>query len=94
MITTETRPTLAAKARMRLDPLTNRYLLLYPERGMILNQMAREILMLCTGEQTVGEIIEGLACRYADQPREVIEQETVEFLHDMARRGLVQTIAP
>jgi coenzyme PQQ biosynthesis protein PqqD len=94
VITANSRLTLAAKARLRLDRLTNRYLLLYPERGMILNPTAREVLLLCTGEQTVGEIVERLGCRYADQRREAIEREIIGFLDEMARRGLVQPIEP
>jgi coenzyme PQQ biosynthesis protein PqqD len=90
VITAESYPKLAAQARLRLDRKTDRYLLLYPERGMILNPTAKEILLLCTGAQTVATIIDCLACRYAGQPRELIEQEVYCFLGEMARRGLVR----
>jgi coenzyme PQQ biosynthesis protein PqqD len=89
VIIAESRPRLAAKARLRLDQKSNRYLLLYPEHGMILNPTASDILLLCTGEQTVAMIIDCLACRYTAQRREVIEQEVLGFLHEMVRRGLV-----
>ena len=39
-ITSESRPMLAAKARLRWDRQTSRYLLLYPERGLVLNPTA------------------------------------------------------
>jgi pyrroloquinoline quinone biosynthesis protein D len=90
VITTESYPKVAAKARLRLDRITDRHLLLYPERGMILNRTAKEILVLCTGEQTVATIIDRLACRYAGQSRELIEQDVCCFLREMARRGLVR----
>ena len=92
MISTESRPRLAAKARLRYDRRSERYLLLYPERGLVLNPTALDTLRLCTGELTVGAIIEQLVARYATQPREVIEREVLAFLGGMAERGLVEPV--
>jgi pyrroloquinoline quinone biosynthesis protein D len=84
-----TRPTLAAKARLRKDSKSGRYLLLYPERGMELNATGAEILQLCTGEATVAEIIETLAQRHAPTPRGRIEQEVHAFLGALRDRALL-----
>lgn len=65
-------------------------MLLYPEKGLVLNPTAADIVQLCTGEHTVGAIVERLVEKYATQPREVIEREVMEFLTAMADRGLVQ----
>ena len=92
MISTESRPRLAAKARLRYDRRSEQYLLLYPERGLVLNPTALDTLRLCTGELTVGAIIEQLVARYATQPREVIEREVLAFLGGMAERGLVEPV--
>jgi coenzyme PQQ biosynthesis protein PqqD len=89
-MTAASRPKLTAKARLRFDRKTDQYLLLYPERGMMLNPSATAILLLCTGEDTVATIIDRLTGAYTDQGREVIEQELMSFLGDMARRGLVR----
>ena len=43
MIATDARPRLAAKARLRFDRKTSRYLLLYPERGLEL-KLARRVV--------------------------------------------------
>ena len=83
------RPRLAAKARLRFDARTSRYLLLYPEKGMQLNGTAADIVQLCTGERTVGEIIAELATKYAPQPRESIEREVLSFLTALADRQLI-----
>jgi coenzyme PQQ biosynthesis protein PqqD len=88
-ITSETRPTLAAKARLRWDRQTSRYLLLYPERGLVLNPTAADVVQLCTGEHTVDAIVEKLAEKYTSQPREALEREIVTFLGRLAERGLV-----
>jgi len=44
---------------------------------------------LCTGELTVGTIVDQLATKYAPQPREAVERQVLEFLARMAERGLV-----
>ena len=90
MITTDTRPRIASKARLRFDRQSERYLLLYPERGLVLSPTAADVVRLCTGEHTVATIVERLAEKYADQPREVIEREVLDFLGAMADRGLVE----
>ena len=84
------RPKLAAKARLRLDRKTGRHVLLYPERGLELSPTAADILKLCTGEHTVGTIVERLAAKYDGQPRDVIEREVSAFLGSMLDRALVR----
>lgn len=90
MISTETRPRLAAKARLRYDRRGERYMLLWPERGMVLNPTAAEIVKLCTGEHTVTGIVERLAEKYTTAPREALERQVLDFLAAMADRGLMQ----
>ena len=88
MISAESRPRLAAKARLRFDRKASRYMLLYPERGLVLNTTAADVLQLCTGERTVQDIIEELARRYGhDSP--AVEREVMSFLTALTERGLV-----
>jgi coenzyme PQQ biosynthesis protein PqqD len=89
MIPSDARPRLAAKARVRFDRLTQRYLLLYPEKGLELNPTAADIVQLCTGEHTLDEIADRLAEKYPKQPRGAIEREMQGFLAALAQRGLV-----
>ena len=89
MISLEQRPRLAAKARLRWDRKDERFMLLYPERGLVLNPTAADVVKLCTGELTVGAIVDQLAAKYATQPREAVEQEVLGFLTRMAERGLI-----
>ena len=88
VISLDTRPRLAAKARVRWDRKGERFMLLYPERGLVLNPTAADVVHLCTGELTVGAIVDQLTARYA-QPRAAVEQEVLAFLTRMAERGLV-----
>ncbi len=89
VISTEARPKLASKVRLRYDRRGERYMLLWPERGMVLNPTATEIVKLCTGDATVADIADQLGAKYPTQPRDVLEHQLVEFLTSMADRGLM-----
>ena len=89
MIDPQMRPTLAAKARLKQDARSGRYLLLYPERGMELNATGVEIVRLCDGQATVSEIVEKLVHRYAPAPSDVIESEVLSFLDALHNRALL-----
>ena len=89
MISAESRLRLATKARLRFDRKSSRYLLLYPERGLVLNPTAADVLQRCDGERTVGSIVTELARQYGHEAP-AVEREVLEFLQTMADRGLVQ----
>ena len=91
MISAESRPRLAAKARLRHDRRTNRLMILFPEKGLELSPTAGDIVRLCTGENTVGEIVDQLAARYAGSDRSVVEREVVELLSSLAERCLIES---
>jgi len=91
MIAADARPRLAPKVRLRFDAKSERFMLLYPERGMELNPTAADIVQLCTGELTVAEIVARLAEKYAPQPPATIEREVSQFLDGLADRGLVRS---
>ena len=90
MIPPSSRPALSGKARLRFDRASGGYLLLYPERGLALNPTAASILKLCDGERTVDAIVEELQRDYAERPAPELRKDVLEFLEEMARRGLLQ----
>src|SRR5438445_4124093 len=90
MIPADAKPALHAKARLRFDQTSGGYLLLYPERGLALNATAASILKLCDGELTVDGMVEKLQGEYLDRSAEELRRDVLEFLEEMARRGLVQ----
>jgi coenzyme PQQ biosynthesis protein PqqD len=89
VITADTRPRIASKARLRYDRKTDRTMLLYPEKGLVLNPTAAEIAKLCTGEHSVAAIVARLAPQYGKDATE-IENEVMKFLTALAERGLLQ----
>ena len=65
-------------------------MLLYPERGLVLNDTAAVILNLCDGERSVGEIVEAVRSRYVGAPAAHVEERTLRFLDALAERGLFE----
>ncbi len=86
------RPRLSSKVRLRLDRRTGRYLLLYPETGLELNETATEIAGLCTGEYTADDIAELVALAYGDVSPVHIKREVHAFLNTLAGRGLLRGV--
>ena len=88
-LTATSHPRLARKARLRFDRQTNRYLLLYPEKGLVLNDTAADVLQLCTGEHSVGAMVTLLAAKYGKDAG-AVEAEVMTFLGAMVERALVE----
>jgi coenzyme PQQ biosynthesis protein PqqD len=89
VISADTRPRIASKARLRYDRKTGRTMLLYPEKGLVLNPTAAEIAKLCTGEHSVAAIVAQLATQYG-KDASAIQGEVMQFLSSLAERGLLQ----
>lgn len=94
MISLDARPRLAPKARVRRDRHTGRTMLLYPERGLALNETAAAIVELCTGEATVNAIIDELCARYGADRRGALATEVLAFLGQLVDRNLVRGLPP
>ncbi|MBC7172776.1 MAG: pyrroloquinoline quinone biosynthesis peptide chaperone PqqD [Polyangiaceae bacterium] len=82
------RPRLAARARLRRCTVSDQWMLLYPERGLVLNSCAAELVALCTGDRSVTGIVDTLAERH-DAPRQVVERDVVAFLDLLSARALL-----
>jgi len=85
----ELKPKLASKAKLRLDQKTGKYILLYPEKGLLLNPTGAAILKQCTGEHTLAAIIQLLAAEFQSDAS-VLQVEVLAFVQGLLDRGLVQ----
>lgn len=88
----QARPRLARKARLKLDRHSGEYWLIYPERGLRLNESAARIAALCRGELQLCELIERLAAESSGADRAQIEREASAFLGALAERGLLEWV--
>jgi coenzyme PQQ biosynthesis protein PqqD len=83
------RPRLARKARLRWDARAGQHLLIYPERGLLLNEIAVRIIKRCDGAQSVAAIVAALQGEFPGTPAADIEDQTLSFLRDLTARRLL-----
>jgi coenzyme PQQ biosynthesis protein PqqD len=89
MISLELKPRLSKKARVQVDKVSGRSVLLYPERGLVLNDTAFAIVERCRGEMTVKQIVDELLAKFQGATREEITQEVLGFLQQLSDRTLL-----
>jgi pyrroloquinoline quinone biosynthesis protein D len=87
------RPRLRAFVRLRFDEPTQSWLLLAPERGLVLNSTAAEVIRLLDGTRSLAEIVTQLASTYPDADADVITRETESLLERLLQRGLLEPTA-
>ena len=81
-----THPRLVDGARLQYDDVREEHLLLIPEGAVRLNETAAQVLELCDGRRSVGEIAAALSQRYAGAE---VADDVRELLGGMGERGLV-----
>ena len=88
-------PKLAAKARLTFDRHDQKHVLLYPERGLVLNESGAAIVKLLDGTRTLGRIIDELCTEnsagYDPPPREEVAADVVAFVAMLRDKGLLQS---
>lgn len=82
------RPKLARGVRLKFDDARDSWVLLAPERVLVLDAIAHSVIVLCTGERDVEEICELLHADY-EAPRKVIARDVTELLDDLIAKGYV-----
>ena len=82
-------PRLARRARLRFDRLEGRLMILYPERGLLLNESGGAIAAMCDGKRSAGEIAAALAQALGAE-RRVVERDVLKFLGELTARGVLE----
>jgi coenzyme PQQ biosynthesis protein PqqD len=83
------RPSLAKCARLQIDPLTGKPVLLCQEAVIQINRTGYKILRQCDGTRRVVDIVEDLETRYS-LAKTILFQEVSEYLEQLDQRGLLQ----
>ncbi|VWX37183.1 pyrroloquinoline quinone biosynthesis peptide chaperone PqqD [Limnobacter sp. 130] len=89
-MSSETTPTLPLHPklnrlfRLQYEEAQKTHVLLYPEGMVKLNQSASEILLLCDGSRTVGEIVEALEAKFSASG---LEADVRSMLEEATRRN-------
>jgi pyrroloquinoline quinone biosynthesis protein D len=80
------KPRLAAKARLKWDEVRQQPLLLFPEGVLMLNPTAHEVVALCDGQRTIGQIVADLRKKFDN---EAVDADVRELLARLAGKGLL-----
>lgn len=89
-------PKLAKKARLKHDRHANKVMILYPERGLELNEAAAAIAQKCDGTRSVAVIADELAKEHEGDAdgharlRAVIEADVLAFVTMLRDKGLLE----
>ena len=79
----------APHVRFRFDETRQAWVVLAPERLLLPDEQAVEILQLIDGERGVDSVIDELVRRY-EAPREVIASDVVKMLQDLVDKKVLQ----
>lgn len=82
-------PRLSPHARLRHDAARGQWVLLAPERVLVLDETSHAILALLDGTRDVAAIAAQLAAEY-DAPAEEIAADVAALLDDLRAQGLVR----
>ena len=87
-ITDASVPRLPKGVRLRFDKARDKWVILAPERVLVPDPVALEIVKRCDGKATVASIVDDLAKAF-EAPREVIDKDVNALLQDLANKGMV-----
>jgi len=85
---------LASKARLVRDRATGQEVLLYPERGLALSEVAAAIVRALDGTRTEGEIAARVAASFEGARLAEVERDVATFLGELRTRGLIEDVQP
>jgi coenzyme PQQ biosynthesis protein PqqD len=89
-MTPDRAPRLAKKARLRFDRHGARWMIVYPERGLLLNESGAAIAKKLDGTRSLARIAEELRSEHASASRETVEADVLAFVGDLEARGLLE----
>jgi pyrroloquinoline quinone biosynthesis protein D len=81
-------PRLPRHVKFRFDEARQQWLLLAPERVLMPDEIAVEIIKLCDGVATVGAISDALAAKF-EAPRDQVGSDVIAMLQDLADKGVI-----
>lgn len=88
LVTGSSRLRFAPHVKFRHDETRGRWVVLAPERLLLPDDQAVEILKLVDGALSVDAVIDDLARRF-EAPRELIAGDVVAMLQDLADKGVL-----
>jgi pyrroloquinoline quinone biosynthesis protein D len=90
LVNGSTRPRLAPHIKFRHDETRGRWVVLAPERLLLPDEPAVEILKLVDGTCSIDAMIDDLVRRF-DAPRDMIAADVTALLQDLVDKGVLAT---
>ena len=87
-VSESSKPILPRHAKLKFDETRQVWVILAPERVLAPDEIAVEVLQLCDGVRSVGELADLLAQKYAAE-REAILTDVIAMLQDLADKGFL-----
>jgi pyrroloquinoline quinone biosynthesis protein D len=87
-VSEESRPVLPRHARLKFDETRQVWVILAPERVLAPDEIAVEVLKLCDGVRSVGQMVDELAAKYLAE-RGAIATDVIAMLQDLADKGFL-----
>lgn len=81
-------PRLPPHVKLRFDEARKRWVVLAPERVLMPDEIAVDVLQRCDGVATVATIAAALAEKYA-APRDEVTRDVIEMLQDLMDKGVI-----
>jgi pyrroloquinoline quinone biosynthesis protein D len=81
-------PAFAPGVRLHHDRARDRWVVMAPERMIVPDEIALEVLRLIDGARSHDAIVEALAEKFA-APREEIASDVAELLDDLSAKGVL-----
>jgi pyrroloquinoline quinone biosynthesis protein D len=81
-------PRLPRGVRLRYDETRKQWIMLAPERVLVPDEIALEVLQRVDGKVTVAAISDALASKF-QAPRAEVGSDVVQLLQDLADKGML-----
>ena len=82
------RPSLPKHVRLKIDPISSKPVLLFPEGLLVLNSTAHEIVRRCHGQTSIAELTRQLGEEY-DAQENALRNDILENLEELRARNLI-----
>ena len=82
------RPKLQSFVRLHYDDTRERWVLQAPERVLVLDETSRDIVVLCDGKLSIGDIVDRFVAVY-EAPRDVISHDVTAVVQLLKDKGLL-----
>ena len=84
----EGRPKLQSFVRLQYDDTRERWVLQAPERVLVLDETGKEIVVLCDGKLSIGDIVDRFVAVY-EAPRDVIAHDVQAVIQLLQDKGVL-----